>query len=188
MNDFSKAEQYELLRQYIKTHYTGPSPVGAKRIRHKFTAADKCQCTEESIFARPTAAAYPIQFAFANNESLSDAVGRLDESFSTKLLRLIDESGMSDVEVYKKARIDRKLFSKIRSDPNYKPSKNTALAFSIALGLDPAETKELLKAAGYALSGSSRFDVIIQFFIENGIYDPFRIDEALFEFGEATLF
>ena len=129
------------------------------------------------------------QYASASVASgnLDDLLAHLDAGFSETLLKLIDRSGKKDSEIYKKANVDRKLFSKIRNNPDYKPSKSTAIAFAIALELPPDETADMLKKAGFALSHSNIFDLIIEYFIEEGNYNIFEINVALFAFDQPLL-
>lgn len=123
----------------------------------------------------------------AAGKSLREYMKQMDRSFQEMLFDLIDESDMSDVECYKKANVDKRTFSKIKSNKDYKPSKQTVIAFAISLQLDMDTTQELLATAGFTLSRSKVFDKIIRYFIHNGNYDIFEINEALFEFDQQLL-
>jgi O-acetyl-ADP-ribose deacetylase (regulator of RNase III) len=120
-------------------------------------------------------------------KSLDEVLNDAGETFQQRLFHLIDESGMDDVTVYKKANIDRKVFSRIRCKEDYKPKKKTALAFAIALKLDLEQTQDLLSRAELAFSPSSRFDLIVTYFITNKNYDIYEINAALFKYGEPIL-
>ena len=163
------------IRSYIDEHFVEQKLIfehrdrnGASRLLRE--AMPVCSCAP---------AAAPMD--------LRDLVREVDAGFSETLLKHIDRSGKKDSEIYTRANVSRQHFSKIRNNPDYRPTKATALAFAIALELDLEQTGDLIGRAGYALTGSSKFDVIIRYFIEQGIYDLFEINAALFEFDQNLL-
>lgn len=119
--------------------------------------------------------------------SLADKLKQADAGFTETLLKLIDKTGKKDSEIYKRANLSKQHFSKIRNNPDYKPTKPTAIALALALELDLAATKDLIGRAGYALSNSSKFDLIIQYFIEQKNYNVIEINMALYEFDQPLL-
>ncbi len=129
----------------------------------------------------------PRRLKKTNPAELQELVAALDKPFSEALLHLIDERGYTDAEVYRRANLDRRLFSKIRTNSAYMPSKRTAIALAVALQLNLSETRELLARAGYALSHSQKFDVIVEYFIVNGKYDLYEINEILFQYDQPLL-
>ena len=126
----------------------------------------------------------PMSEMTVSNRKIDDLMSQMDETFSQRLLRMIKERKMSESEAYKKAYVDRRHFAKIKKDEYYAPSKKTVLAFAIALELTLDETKDLLRSAGYALSRSSKFDIIVVYFLENRNYNMFDINEVLYEYDQ----
>lgn len=152
------------------------------------TLAPKEIRRRNSVFSAPLPCASMPAPQSKKDKSLEEYMKSMDKSFACKLFDFIDAKGMTDVECYKKANVDKKTFSKIKCNPDtYRPSKQTAVAFAIALELTLDETQDLLASAGLTLSGSFVFDKIIRYFIQKGIYDVFEINEALFEFDQVLL-
>lgn len=171
------------VKQYIDDHY----------VEEHFDAArerNRPACSEPVYADSGSWTAEDYEIATCPDEemfSLDEALQQIDETFTQMVLRKIDEKGMTDPECYKRANLDRKLFSKIRSDHYYRPGKRTALALAIALELPLQETKEMLMKAGFALSHSSKFDIIVEYCILHGIYDIYEVNQLLFSYDQTPL-
>ena len=168
------------VEEYIDEKLLSPDEM-RRRANEEGTSLDFKQAYMTSV-AMPAAPSRKSKQA-----GLDEIIRKMDASFSERLLQLIDESGMTDAQVYKRANVDRKLFSKIRNNREYKPSKITAAAFAIALRLNMDTARDLIEKAGYSLTHSNKFDIIIEYFIENENYNIFEINEVLFKFDQPLI-
>ena len=180
---------FQSVASYIDEHYVDECEVAAygvsenvrsyRRRRRDMEICESSAAFDELLPCAPIGASKSL--------SLEDMLKQTDAGFAETLLNLIDKTGKKDSEIYNRANVSRQHFSKIRNNPNYRPTKPTAIAFAIALELDLDQTKDLIGRAGYALTNSSKFDVIIRFFIESGNYNMMDINTALFEFDQNLL-
>lgn len=166
------------LREYVDDAYVESSP-------HLYDRSAELRAPEAYPTAAPAPA--PTPSAPVTPDELAERLAHLDASFSDALLALIDERGLTDAQVYRRANLSRQLFSKIRSNPDYRPSKPTAVALALALNLTLPQTQELLAHAGLTLSRSSKFDVIVEFYLARGVHDVMAVNEALFAFDQPLL-
>ena len=179
---------FQSVASYIDQHYvdycqvaTYGAPVEKRRSIRRRRDMDVC----ESAVMRECLPCEPVSTSKAM--SLEDMLKQADAGFTETLLKLIDKAGKKDSEVYKRANLSKQHFSRIRNNPNYKPTKPTAIALALALELDLDAAKDLIGRAGYALTNSSKFDLIIRFFIEQGNYNVVEINIALYEFDQTLL-
>ena len=180
-NSFRLSEKlFRNIASYIEEHAADYRPARRMAVREECRDA---ACFEKQAMPAPCAAAPQEKFA----GSLKEFLKKKDVGFTDTLLRLIDESGQKDSAVYKKANLSKQHFSKIRNNPNYRPTKQTAVALALALELDLARTRDLIGRAGYALTDSSTFDLIIRYFIEQKQYNVIEINIALYEFDQPLL-
>ena len=191
-----KADAYRLPKDLIQSiaSYIDQNYVDAREqavygvgseIRRSRSRRRRDMETRESAVLRESLPCAPMTAPKA--VSLEDMLKQADAGFTETLLKLIDKSGKKDSKIYKKALLTKQHFSKIRNNPNYKPTKPTAIALALALELDLEATKDLIGRAGYALTNSSKFDLIIRYFIEQGNYNVVEINIALYEFDQSLL-
>lgn len=186
--------------EYLDSDYLGdevdeclsmptPAPEEKKPMRLEAPRRALSHIPPSSVTGAPTGSVKIPDFLKKDREhaELDKVLAKKEESFSEMLLRMIDEKGLKDSDVYKRANIDRRLFSKIRADEDYVPSRKTAISFCLALQLELEEAKKLLATAGYTLSASSRFDLIIMYLIENCEYNIHFANIVLDDYGEGTL-
>ncbi len=183
ISDFIGEDRYE-----APTSYRTALPKFTMHETMPLATDDMCDCSVGAPIMANAPAPKERSYGSVKDKTLEEYMKSMDKSFAYKLFDLIDQSGMTDVECYKKANVDKKTFSKIKCNPKtYKPSKQTAVAFAIALQLDLDTTQDLLASAGLTLSRSFTFDKIIRYFIQKEVYDIFAINEALFEFDQVLL-
>ena len=172
------------LREYVDDAYVDGSP----HLRDRSTELRELRAPEPCPAApSPSAPSCAVPGDLGTPDELAERLEHLDASFSEALLALVDERGLTDAQVYRRANLSRQLFSKIRSKPDYRPSKPTAVALALALGLTLPQTQELLAHAGLTLSRSSKFDVIVEFYLARGVHDVMAVNEALFAFDQPLL-
>jgi hypothetical protein len=165
---------FKSIAAYLQAHYIEFQPM-------------RVCAAQEDCCAAPIRERTPVSQCASEIYSLQELLKQQDAGFSETLLKLIDESGKKDPEIYKRANLSKQHFSKIRNNPHYKPTKPTAIALALALELDLEATRDLIGRAGYALTASSKFDLIIRYFIEQKQYDVVQINLALYEFDQPLL-
>lgn len=188
--DDNYVDEHRFMRNFRRSAEREMFPIEESACLETITGATEYSDCDYSLAIEPcdeAPAAFIPQQMQAKSLGLDDMIKQIDESFSQMLLRKITEKNMTDAQCYKKANIDRKLFSKIRSNVHYRPRKSTALAFAVALELSLDETNELLMKAGFALSHSDIFDIIVEYFIKNKNYNVFEINEVLFQYDQNLL-
>ena len=175
------------LRRRSKSDRKRDGSAGSAKTPFAAEPEEACELTDGTAALDVNAAWEYDEAEGAAPASLHDVLKNLDAPFSTTLLHIIDERGYTDAEVYNRAGISRQHFSKMRSDPEYRPTKKTVMALAVALKLNLSDAEDLMERAGFAFSRSSKGDLIVRFFIENGIYDIMQINDALYQFDQPLL-